>query len=358
MLRIGAVGYGDIAQRAHFPHLLKLKDRARLVAIAGRNPVRLAECARRFDIPRHYTDVDAMLASDDIDAVLVLTPPGAHAESAVKAVQAGKHVLLEKPMVRTMDEAHRILAAVEKSPVVFFPLPYVASAAYDTLRDLIAAGAVGQVTGIECNKSHRGPTHADWFYRKEVAGGGVLFDLGIYALGAIAYVFGPATHVSALCTRLFETRTMDDGQVIRPDVEDSALVNLRLHDGVTAAINANFNGYLTHHHPRSRLIVFGREGMIHFGVPDGGIYVHRADEKYQGLPVEPDPVPFDGYPCRRVIVRRDGRTSSLLEHFFHLIETGDTSPLPLKQQIHVMEIMLAAYECGGLEDVRRLETGF
>ncbi|HEX6972364.1 MAG TPA: Gfo/Idh/MocA family oxidoreductase [Limnochordia bacterium] len=358
MVRIGAIGYGDIAQRSHFPELLQLRDRARLVAIAGRNEARMAECARRFGIPRYYTNPADLLASDEVDAVMVLTPPGAHAEWAVRAVEAGKHVLLEKPMVRTMDEAHRILAAVEKRPVVFFPLPYVASAAYDTLRELIAAGAIGRVTSIECNKSHRGPTHADWFYRKEIAGGGVLFDLGIYAFGAIAYVFGPATHVSALCTRLFETRTMDDGRVIRPDVEDSALVSLRLHDGTAAVINANFNGYLTHHDTRSRMIVFGREGMIHFGVPGAGMYIHRVDDRYDDLPVDPEPVSFDGYLCRRVIVKKEGRTASILEHFLHLIERGDTSTLPLKQQIHVMEIMLTAYECGGLDDARRLQTTF
>src|SRR5690606_25721159 len=213
--------------------------------VCGRDAKRASECADRFGIPDFYTDLDEMLASDDIDAVLVLTPPEAHCEAAVKAIRAGKHVLIEKPITPTMDEARRILEAAEESSVTVFPLPYVASPSYDALRRLVASGAVGEVTNIECNKSHRGPTHADWFYKKAIAGGGVLFDLGIYALAAIAHVFGPAERVSAMVGRRYDTRTMDDGREINPDVEDIALVNLWLESGVGVMVNANFNGYLS-----------------------------------------------------------------------------------------------------------------
>lgn len=357
MLRIASVGYGDIAQRSHFPSLKKLHGKAELVAICGRDAHKAAECAERFDIPDYYTDLDQMLARDDIDAVLVLTPPEAHCDAAVRAVRAGKHVLLEKPMVRTMDEAHRILAAVEASRVTFFPLPYVASPMFDALRRLVEAGAIGEVTNIECHKSHRGPTHADWFYRKEIAGGGVLFDLGIYALGAIAYAFGPAVRVSAMCTRRYESRTMDDGSQVRPDVEDIALLNLWLESGVGAVVNANFNGYLSHHDTRSRLVVLGREGMIHLGAPGGSIYVHRADGAYDRLPMEHEPATFDGYACTRV-TPEGGASRSILEHFLSMIEAGDTSTLLLRQQIHVMEIMLAAYASGSLEQAQELSTRF
>jgi len=357
MLRIASVGYGDIAQRSHFPSLARLKDKAKLVAICGRNAERAAQCADRFGIPDYYTDIDEMLARDDIDAVMVVTPPEAHCEPAVKAVRAGKHVLLEKPMTPTMDEAYRILEAVEGSGVTFFPLPYVASPSYDALRLLVDKGAIGEVTNIECHKSHRGPTHADWFYKKEIAGGGVLFDLGIYALGAIAHVFGPAARVSAMLGRRYDTRTMDDGSTVEPDVEDIAFVNLWLESGVGVTINANFNGYLSHHETRSRLVVFGREGMIHFGAPGGSIYVHRADGKYDHLPLPFELAEFDGYTCAKVTPEK-GQARSILEHFIGMIEAGDTSTLLLRQQIHVVEIMLKSYESGGLDHHQEITTRF
>lgn len=359
MVRIASIGYGDIAQSVRFPELQSVSDRAEFVAIAGRNGARMAECARRFGVERTYTDVDALLAAPDIDAVLILTPPESHGELALKAVAAGKHVLLEKPMVRSIAEAKRILAAVEANPVVFYALPDVGSATHDLLRELVASGIIGEVTSIECHKGHRGPTHADWFYRKEVAGGGVLFDLGIYALSEVAYVFGPATRLSALCTTHFAERTMDDGHTVRPDVEDSALVNLELKSGVAVAVNANWNGYLTHRQTRSRLTAIGRGGMLHFGVPGGGIYVHRNDEAYERFFPGGERVQFDGYECRKYVPAPSaGRAQGMMGRFVERIAAGDTDVLPLKRQVHVMEQMLAAYQCGGPHDVQRLTTDF
>ena len=86
LIRIATIGYGDIAQRRHFPEMAKLAGEVELVAIAGRSEEGLRECCRRFEIPRYYTDVDRMLSHEAIDAVLVLTPPKTHALFAAKAV--------------------------------------------------------------------------------------------------------------------------------------------------------------------------------------------------------------------------------------------------------------------------------
>lgn len=75
MIRIASIGYGDIARRRHFPELRNLGDKAQLVALAGRDEPSLAECAREFNVPAWYADADEMLVRDDIDAVLILTPP-------------------------------------------------------------------------------------------------------------------------------------------------------------------------------------------------------------------------------------------------------------------------------------------
>ena len=79
MIRIASIGYGDIARRRHFPELRNLGDKAQLVALAGRDEPSLAECAREFNVPAWYADADEMLVRDDIDAVLILTPPTAMA---------------------------------------------------------------------------------------------------------------------------------------------------------------------------------------------------------------------------------------------------------------------------------------
>ena len=246
MIRIASIGYGDIARRRHFPEFRNLGDKAQLVALAGRDEPSLAECARKFGVPAWYPDVDEMLARDDVDAVLVLTPPDSHGLFAKKAIEAGKHVLLEKPMVKSVEEATDLLQALkiqqQKKPITFFPLPHVDIPEHRVVARLIADGVIGEATSVECHRGHRGPSHADWFYRKELAGGGVLFDLGIYQVSAVVSLFGPARTVSALCNRHFDTRTMDDGTVVQPDVEDSALVSLWLDNRMAVTINANWNG--------------------------------------------------------------------------------------------------------------------
>lgn len=362
MIRIASVGHGDIAQRRHFPELRQLSGRAELVAISGRDEASLAACAREFGVADWTTNAEEMLARDDIDAVLVLTPPDSHGHFAKKAIEAGKHVLLEKPMVMSVAEASGLLDALkvqqQKHPITFFPLPHVDIPEHKLVLQLLADGVIGETTSVECHRGHRGPTHADWFYRKALAGGGVLFDLGIYQVSAVVSLFGPARMVTALCNRHFDSRTMDDGTVVEPDVEDSALVNLWLENRMGVTINANWNGYVTHHATRRRVTVIGREGSLHFGVDDSGIYIHRGDGSYGRIVQASEEAPFDGYACRRIPPRTDVASSGIAEDFVSMIEAGETSTLPLERQVHVMEIIFEAYRSGLENEARTLTTRF
>ncbi len=362
MIRVASVGYGDIARRRHFPELLDLRGRAELVAIAGRDESSLEACARELGIPDRYTAADEMLARDDVDAVLILTPPDSHGPFARKAIEAGKHVLLEKPLVTSLEEAADLLRALEiqqrRKPITFLPLPHVESPEHRAVARLIAAGAIGDATGVECHRGHRGPTHADWFYRKERAGGGVLFDLGIYQVSAAVSLFGPARTVTALCGRRYETRTMDDGSTIVPDVEDSALVSLQLENGMAASVNANWNGYVTHHATRRRVTVIGREGSLHFGVDDGGIYIHRSDGDYGIVGGPSEEARFDGYACRRLVPRGGAPPPTAVGDFVNLIEAGEASTRALEMQVHVMEIVFEAYRASDANGARPLTTRF
>lgn len=362
MIRIASVGYGDIAQRRHFPELRNLSDKAQLVALAGRDELSLADCAREFDVSSWYADADQMLAREDIDAVLILTPPDSHGLFAKKAIEAGKHVLLEKPMVKSVAEATDLLQALkiqqQKKPITFFPLPHVDIPEHRVVSRLIADGVIGEATSVECHRGHRGPTHADWFYKKELAGGGVLFDLGIYQVSAVVSLFGPAQTVTALCNRHFDTRTLDDGKVVEPDVEDSALVSLWLDNRMAVTINANWNGSVTHHATRRRVTVIGREGNLHFGVEDGGIYVYRTDGDYGVIQETSEEAAFDGYPSRRITSDASDTPSTIVGDFVNLVDSGETSTRALEMQVHVMEIIFKAYRSGAANEAQTLMTRF
>ncbi len=349
-LRIAAIGCGDIAQRRHFPDLQALAGRAELVAIQGRDPKALEACAARFGVPRWHTDADAILGDPGIDAVLVLTPPDSHFDYAEQVIRAGKHLLVEKPLVRTVAQAAALLAALQHQqtlrPITCLPLPHVQTAEHSLVRRLLDMDAIGEVTGVECHRSHRGPTHAGWFYDRGRAGGGVLIDLGIYQLTAVAALFGPASSMTASCTRHFARRTLDDGAVVTPDVEDSALLALALANGIAVSVGASWNGCASHHATRARVVVFGRRGILYFGGADRAVHVYRPDGEYAPLPAGA-PAGFDGYACRRISPVDTGPPASIIGAFVEGIRAGDTSTRAMAIQAHVLEIVETAYASGG-----------
>jgi predicted dehydrogenase len=339
-VRIAAVGYGDIAQRKHFPQLAELGGRAELVAIAGRDASRMADCAARFGVSRWSTDVASVVSDPLVDAVLVLTAPDTHADFAEMAVRAGKHVLVEKPLVPTLDEAVLLAAAVRARPVTFMALPFVETPDHVLAAQLIARGAVGEVSAVECHRGHKGPTHAGWFYEKALAGGGVLADLGIYHLTSIATLFGAASRFTASLSTRFATRVMDDGSVVRPDVEDSALVSLVLESGVAASMHAHWNGSQPHTATRARMVVIGREGILFSGTPDGLVHLWRPDGRAFGGAAGA----FDGMAVENFQV---GAAPTIVEAFLARIEAGDVSTRSLDIQAHVLEIIARSYAEGG-----------
>ena len=112
----------------------------------------------------------------------------------------------------------------------------------------------------------------------------MLADLGIYHLSTVAALLGPARRMAGTLTTRFATRVMDDGSVVSPDVEDGAVVTLTLADGSLAVVHAHWNGGNPHQQTRARVLLVGREGLLHFGAADRAIHVHRSDGDYSMLP--------------------------------------------------------------------------
>jgi predicted dehydrogenase len=111
VVKIGAVGCGVVATAYYFP-FIKEYERAALVAVCDSRAERARQSARIFGVDEVYSDYRDMLEKSGIDAVFILTGAGPHADFAVMAAEAGKHILLQKPMTTTLEEAHRITRAV------------------------------------------------------------------------------------------------------------------------------------------------------------------------------------------------------------------------------------------------------
>ena len=124
-LKAGLVGCGSLSQRGVLPHLAAAdaRERIRLVAVVDADEERARQSARRFDVPAYFTSIEAMLAEVELDLVLVITPIGSHFAHAMAAIEAGKHVYIQKAMTTTLAEADVLLAARDRMRVKLAAAP-------------------------------------------------------------------------------------------------------------------------------------------------------------------------------------------------------------------------------------------
>jgi predicted dehydrogenase len=194
-VRVGIVGAGTIFEQ-HALALSDLTDRARLVALCEVDEARLAAAAARHSIPFVCRDHRRLVARPDVDLVVVATPPRFHAEIAIDALRAGKHVVCEKPLALTLDAADRVIEVAREHPgrlsvaYQFRYLPEVRRALW--LRD---SGLLGRLIYGRFHRFARfqrpgKPPRAAWWGRWDVAGGGALITQLIHELDLACHLFG------------------------------------------------------------------------------------------------------------------------------------------------------------------------
>lgn len=190
-LGAGIIGAGGIARGAHQPGFAA-QPGVEIVAAADPMPGRAAEFARDFDIPHAYTDYRDLLARDDVDVVSVGTPPFAHAEATIAALEAGKHVFCEKPMAMNSAEAQAMADAAERADRVL-AIDFQTRFSRDAQRahQLVAGGHLGTPHFARATMLRQAgvPTWGT-FTSKAANGGGALIDIGVHALDRALYVLG------------------------------------------------------------------------------------------------------------------------------------------------------------------------
>ena len=202
-VRIGVIGCGAIARYTHLHGYAQLND-VEVVALADpfRENLNLMGDMHGVPVDSRYVSYEDLLARDDIDAVSVCTPNYLHGAQTVDALQAGKHVLCEKPMATTVETAEAMVKAAEaagKILMVGFTHRYMEH--NRVTKGLLSEGAIGNPYMIRVRFAHDGPYKSwaattDWFFRPEKAGGGALLDMGIHALDICRYMLGEITSVS------------------------------------------------------------------------------------------------------------------------------------------------------------------
>ena len=165
-------------------------DEAEVVAVASPTPGNAQRLALRHGIATHYTAYRDLLANPDVELVSITAPNRLHARITVEAARAGKHVVCEKPLCITLEEADEMIDACRAAGVLllyaeelFFAPKYVKA------KQMADEGAFGRVHLVKQSEKHSGP-HADWFWDVDQSGGGALMDLGCHGIAFCWWFLG------------------------------------------------------------------------------------------------------------------------------------------------------------------------
>ncbi|MBW3636825.1 MAG: Gfo/Idh/MocA family oxidoreductase [Armatimonadetes bacterium] len=246
----GAIGF------SHIDSFQKHPD-ARVVALAEVSPERGREAADKFGVPDLVSDYKTLLSRDDIDVVSIALPNYLHAPVALEALQAGKNVMLDKPMATNAADAAKLVEEAKKQGTLLMVgqnarmTPQV-----QTAKRLITRGDLGEVYHCKTAILRRSgiPRIGSWFTQTQFAGGGSTYDIGVHALDRALYLMGEfdAVSVSGQTFAKFGPRGLGDGNwgkgEIDPNkpfnVDDLAIALIKLKSGRTVLLEASWAGFL------------------------------------------------------------------------------------------------------------------
>ncbi|MDD2762837.1 MAG: Gfo/Idh/MocA family oxidoreductase [Opitutaceae bacterium] len=248
---VAVVGAGAIGQY-HIKSFRK-HPAARIVALAETSPERGREVAGRFGIPDLDTDYRDVLRRAEIDIVSIALPNYLHAPVALAALQAGKHVMLDKPMATNARDAAKLVAEAKRHRrLLMIGQNQRFAPTVQTLKQLVDRGALGEVYHAKAAWLRRSgiPRIGSWFTQKQFAGGGCTYDIGVHVLDQTLYLMGEfeAAAVSAQTYAKFGPRGQGDGSwgksEIDPrkpfDVDDFSVALIKLRSGRTVLLEASW----------------------------------------------------------------------------------------------------------------------
>ena len=340
-VNIGLVGCGSVAHAyGRLIQALRFEGAVEVVAGADVDPAKFEHVREKWPQARVSTDYRDVIEADDVDLVLVLTAMQRHGEIAKAALQAGKHVLVEKPMATTMEEAAELLEVARDAPGLLVCAPHIVlSPTFATMFHRIRRGDIGRVLLARARYGWAGPWWGEWFYK---AGGGCLFDLGVYCITSLTGLIGPAKRVAALAGVAIPEREVN-GRKIRVEADDNAQVLL---DFGNACFGVVTSGFTMQQYRCPAVEVYGTTGTIQMlgddWDPDGYELWQNAAGCWQVFK-ETDP---------------DWLWSDGLRHFVECVRNGTTPLVTPEHALHVLEIMLKAQQAGREGRTLEIESTF
>ena len=333
-IKWGVIGAGGIADRRTIPGMM-LCDNAELVAVMEINEELAEKCRAKWGCKKAYTSEADLLADPEIDAVYIASPVFLHAKQAMAAADAGKHILIEKPLAMTSEEGQKVVDYCKSKGVLIAAGLMMRFGAYvQAMKKAVSEGKIGKpVSGYAQFTCWYPDMPGNWRQSKKNGGGGAMMDMGVHCIDLLQYILG---------TKVKEVAAFHDTLTFNYEVEDSSTVLLRMENGAQCVVQSNFN--IPDDAAKWRIELFGDQGRLIgdtvIGQVDGGTLdamflgeqgaynaqQDKTDGKRTAIEVE-----FGNMYTREVA------------SFSNSILTGAPVEVPAEEAVQVQRVMEAAY---------------
>lgn len=330
-INVGIIGSGMISQ-VHFNALQTVAD-ATVVAVADLNLDRARQFAAERGIEKVYRTHTELLADQSIDAVVVAIPNRFHAPVSIDALEAGKHVICEKPLALTLEDAKKMIETADRRGLVLAhaeELCFIPK--FVRAQELAESGGIGRPYLLRQCEKHDGP-YSPWFWKPEEAGGGIVMDMGCHSIECIRFFLGKKKVKSVMA----HMGTYLHGEITKE--EDHAIIIMEFEDGTVGQAEASWalRGGMD-----STFEIFGTDGVVYADLLKGSAL--RAFSR-EGFPGDDETRGWsyqdyewlwnNGYP------QEDA-------HFIDCMINGNTPVESGPDGLAVLEIILAAYHSAGI----------
>ena len=340
MIKVGVIGTGGISG-VHLGGYSR-NPNVEIYALCDINEKNLAKRAEEYKVSRTFTDYREMLALKELDAVSVCTWNSAHAECAIAALRAGKHVLCEKPMALNTAQAEEMEKAAKESGKLLM-IGFVRRFGNDcaVLKDFIDSGSFGEIYYAKAQYLRRKGCPGGWFGDKSRSGGGPLIDLGVHVIDLCRYLMGgpqPVSVYGATFNKLGDRRHIKDARgysstVVSKDdifdVEDMATALIRFDNGAVLSVEASFS--LNIEKDVGNIELFGTKAGCKLD-PELTIFTDMNDYLANVKLSQSTALSFDGL------------FDNEINHFVECIETGKPCRNPAQDGVTLMKILDGIYE--------------
>lgn len=335
-VRWGVVGAGGIASRRTIPEGILPATNSQLIAVMDSDEERGKEAAEKFGGVRCYPRSEELYEDVEVDVVYVATPTYSHCREVVRAAEAGKHVLCEKPLGLDVDDAKKMIAACERSNVklgVGFMMRFHPH--HVKLKQMIEAGQLGHlVMGRAQLTCWYPPIEDAWRQNPKLGGGGSLIDMGSHCIDLLEQFLGKVTEVHCHAESLVQDYL----------VEDTAVLTAKCETGAIAVVDAHFN--IPDAASRNILELYGTRGAVW---ARGTVGQDSTGQMTACL--APEETEYDAAQVRaggageqEIVPDQPGNIyQAEIEAFANAIETGADPPVDGAAGLWNMKIMAAAY---------------